>query len=81
MRLKMMRDGMQDYEYLNLLTNEGQGSFAQSEISSWITNAYTFNVNSSGLTNARQALGQAIHQLTYPVTLQPPTNVTATVEP
>jgi hypothetical protein len=80
-RLKMMRDGMQDYEYLNLLTNQGQGSLVQSEISSWITNAYAFSVNPSGLTTARQALGQAIHQLTYPVTVQPPTNVTVTVEP
>lgn len=80
-RLKMMRDGMQDYEYLNLLTNEGEGSLVQSEISSWITNAYTFSVAPSGLTAARQALGQAIHQLTYPVAaLQPPANVTATLQ-
>jgi hypothetical protein len=79
-RLKMMRDGMQDYEYLNLLTNEGQGSFVQSQISSWITNAYTFSVNPSGLTTARQALGQAIHQLTYPVSLLPPTNPIATLQ-
>jgi hypothetical protein len=81
MRIKMMRDGMQDYEYLNLLTNQGNGSLVQSEISSWITNGYTFNVNPSGLTAARQALGQAIHQLTYPVSLQPPPSVSGTVQP
>jgi len=72
MRLKMIRDGMQDYEYLNLLTKQGKSSFVQSEISSWLTNSYTFTVNPSGLTTARQALGQAIHQLTYPLVLQSP---------
>jgi hypothetical protein len=72
LRLKMIRDGMQDYEYLNLLTNQGKGSFVQTEISTWITNAHTFNVNPIGLSNARQALGNAMHQLTYPVVLRPP---------
>jgi hypothetical protein len=81
-RLKMMRDGVQDYEYLNLLTNDGNGSFVQSEISSWITNGYTYDTNPSGLTNARQAFGQAIHQQTYPVTLQPqpPTTLKVTLQ-
>lgn len=80
MRLKMIRDGMQDYEYLNLLTNQGKGSFVQSEISSWITNSYTFTVSPSGITAARQALGTAIHQLTYSSTLQPPPTVNATLQ-
>jgi len=70
-RLKMIRDGMQDYEYLNLLTKLGKSSFVQSEISSWVTNTYTFNVNPSGLSGARQSLGETIHQLTYPVTRNP----------
>jgi hypothetical protein len=67
----MIRDGMQDYEYLNLLTKLGKSSFVQSEISSWVTNTYTFNVNPSGLSGARQSLGETIHQLTYPVTRNP----------
>jgi Domain of unknown function (DUF4091) len=79
MRLKMIRDGMQDYEYLHLLTSQGKGSFVTTEIKSWITNSYTFNVNPSGLSSARQALGQATHQLTYPLVLQPPPGLAGTV--
>jgi hypothetical protein len=80
MRLKMIRDGMQDYEYLNLLTKQGKGSIVQSEISSWITNSYTFTVNPSGIIAARQALGTQMHQLTYPLVLQPPADLKATLQ-
>ena len=73
LRLKMLRDGMQDYEYMNVLAKAGQGAFVQSTIASWIKNSYTFNENAttptgsftSDLTDARQALGSKIHQLTY----------------
>jgi Domain of unknown function (DUF4091) len=66
MRLKMMRDGMQDYEYLYELTTLGQGAFVTSQIQSWITNSYTFTIDPAGLSAARQALGTSLHQLTYP---------------
>ena len=98
-RLKMMRDGYQDYEYLYLLNSLGGASatLVTNEISSWITNGYEFNptivpsstiyfpdpqqsVTFTGdLPDARYALGTAIHQLSYTVVLQPPTNLTATV--
>ena len=65
-RLKLIRDGMQDYEYLNVLTNQGQSSLVQTEITSWITNSYTFNVTGTGLTSARNALGTALHEISYP---------------
>jgi len=68
-RMKEIRDGEQDYEYLNVLTNNGEGVFAMGEASSWITNSYTFDVSAGSgagtLTAARCALGGAIHQLTY----------------
>ena len=64
-RLKNMRDGMQDYEYMNVLTNNGEGSFVTTQINSWITNSYTFETSGSGLEAARSALGTAMHQLTY----------------
>jgi hypothetical protein len=72
-RLKNMRDGMQDYEYLMVLANNGLASLVQTEITSWIANSYTFNVNptsaagssTSDLMDARQALGNAMQQLTY----------------
>lgn len=82
-RLKNIRDGMQDYEYLNILNNNGQGSLVTTEIDSWITNSYTFETTGSGLQAARMALGKALHQLSYPAVLlppTPPTNLTLTVQ-
>jgi hypothetical protein len=66
MMLKYTRDGMQDYEYENYLTQKGKGSLVQTQIASWMTNAYTFNSSPAGLEAARMAMGTAIHQLTYP---------------
>lgn len=66
MMLKYARDGFQDYEYENYLTNQGKGALVQSQIATWMTNAYTFNTNPVALEAARVALGTAIHQLTYP---------------
>ena len=82
LRLKMIRDGMQDYEYLKVLTAAGKGSLVTMQISSWITNSYTFNVDPAGITAARQALGTALHQLTYPSgtsSVTPPTSLGGTV--
>jgi hypothetical protein len=62
--LKHMRDGVQDYEYLNALKVAGQGAFANSQVASWITNSYTFETSGTGLMSARQALGTKLHQLT-----------------
>jgi hypothetical protein len=77
-RLKNMRDGMQDYEYLNVLTNAGEGSFVTTQINSWITNSYTFETSGSGLEAARSALGTAMHQLTYPSGVSAPINLQGT---
>lgn len=73
MRLDYIRDGIQDYEYMNLLTNKGEGTFVTSQVNGWITNGYTFNQTNApqgsyttDLVDARCAMGAAIHQLTYP---------------
>jgi hypothetical protein len=63
MRLKMIRDGMQDYEYLNMLTTSGYASFAAQEAYSFITNSYTFSNDPAALEAAREAMGTKIHQL------------------
>jgi len=78
-RLKHQRDGMQDYEYLNVLTTAGKTSLVTTEINSWITNSYKFETTGAGLLAARSALGSAMHGLTYSVTLLPPTGLTVTV--
>jgi len=71
-RLKLVRDGMQDYEYLNKLTNLGYGSLAKNQVASWIRNSYTFEITGSGLQAARMTLGMAMHQLSYPILVSPP---------
>jgi hypothetical protein len=65
-RLKHMRDGIQDYEYLNILSTKGQRSVVSAELHGWIKNSYTFETTGSGLESARMALGMAMHKLTYP---------------
>jgi len=81
-RIKHIRDGMQDYEYLNALNAAGQGSAVTTQINSWITSSSSFETTGAGLQKARLALGTALHQLTYTVTLLalPPTGLTATVQ-
>jgi hypothetical protein len=80
MRLKLIRNGMQDYEYLHALTSAGQGAFVQQQIRSWITNSYTFETSGSGLTTARQALGTKLHQETYSTALLPPPTLSGTLQ-
>jgi hypothetical protein len=63
MRLKMIRDGMQDYEYLNALKNLGEGEFALKQLGTFVTNSYTFNNNPVALEAARQTLGTKLDQL------------------
>jgi Domain of unknown function (DUF4091) len=79
-RLKHIRDGMQDYEYLSELNSAGKGALVQLQITSWITNSYTFETTGTGLENARMALGQAMHEITYSNFLLPPTNLRGTVQ-
>jgi hypothetical protein len=65
-RLKHMRDGMQDYEYMHVLTNAGRREIVEQSIGNWIENSYTFETSGTGLQSARLAFGRALHQLTYP---------------
>jgi hypothetical protein len=65
LRLKLIRDGIQDYEYLNVLNNSGNNSFVQTQIASWVKNSYTFETTGSGLQSARLALGNFMHALTF----------------
>jgi hypothetical protein len=64
-RLKLIRDGMQDFEYLIALSKLGQDQFARSTAATFITDAYTFSNDPKTLVNAREALGNKLHQLTH----------------
>jgi hypothetical protein len=67
-RMKLRRDGMQDYEYLTVLTANGKSALAQTEITNWITNTWTWERTGSGLNSSRIGLGNAMHALTFPST-------------
>jgi hypothetical protein len=61
--LKLIRDGIEDYEYLIKLTNLGLGNFAKTTANVFITNAYTFSDTSNDLQTARLALGNKLHAI------------------
>ncbi len=65
-RLKHIRDGMEDFEYLNALSQAGEGGFASTTAQSFITNAYTFNNDPQALASAREALGDRLHRMALP---------------
>ncbi len=65
-RLKLMRDGVQDYEYLYKLNALGYGTFVNTQLSSWVTNSYNFETSGAGLRSARLALGNQLHAITFP---------------
>ena len=62
MRMKYLRDGVQDYEYVQLLKNCGQTSFALSVANSvglnWNWGSWT--TDPSALESAREQLGNQI---------------------
>jgi len=101
-RLKLMRDGIQDYEYMKVLAANGKSFVVTSAYNEWISSFYCFNaVATEGatlsdkagycpqtgstsftgdITDAKIALGAAMHQLSFPPLLQPPTNPVATLQ-
>ena len=62
-RLKLIRDGMEDYEYLFALAGAGRADLANKIARTFITNAFTFKDDPSALTSARETLGTELHRL------------------
>jgi hypothetical protein len=62
-RLNLIRDGMEDYEYLFALAKAGEAGRAEEIARSFITNAYTFKNDPEALTSAREKLGTRLHEL------------------
>jgi hypothetical protein len=86
-RLELMRDGIQDYEYLTLLTSMGgtYATTASNAMSSWFHGDYCFNLDplapatdpcgnasTSDITDARISLGTAMQSYTYGAGSAPP---------
>jgi hypothetical protein len=65
-RLALIRDGMEDFEYLHALDAAGDGAFAISTARGFITNATTFNNDPAALQSARRALGDRLHRMVHP---------------
>ena len=65
-RLKAIRDGIQDYEYAQILKNLGQSQFVTSTVTPIATSWTNWSQDPRALENARLQLGQEIHQLSTP---------------
>ena len=66
LRLKLIRDGLQDYEYLYKLNALGFSTYLGTQIASVLTNSYTFDVTGANLQAARINIGNKMHQQSYP---------------
>jgi MYXO-CTERM domain-containing protein len=60
LRLKMIREGMEDYEYLKLLSDLGGGAEAQEIARRLFPHAYQADASTADLMTAREALARAI---------------------
>jgi hypothetical protein len=60
LRMKMIREGMEDYEYLKLLSDLGGGQDAQQIAQQLFPRAYQTDVSADALMSARAALAQKI---------------------
>jgi len=65
-RLKAIRDGIQDYEYAQILKNLGQEDFTNSVIVPIATSWTNWSHDPNALETARLQLGQQLHQLSTP---------------
>ena len=62
-RLKAIRDGIQDYEYAQMLKNLGQLGVVDTTLLPIATSWSNWNHDPNALENARTQLGQLLHQL------------------
>lgn len=71
-RLKMIREGYEDYEYLNILKNLGADIWAKNEVDFLVTNTYMFNSNEDDMYVVREALADQIELLSGSSDTTPP---------
>ena len=62
-RLKLIRDGMEDYEYLIALQKAGNGNEATRIARTFIQSVLSFRDNPESLYSAREQLGANLHKL------------------
>jgi uncharacterized protein (TIGR03437 family) len=81
MRLKWLRDGIEDYEYLQMLKAAGQESFERTKSVEVGANWSTWTKDVNTLLSVRDELGNKLNQINTPVTNPPVTNPPATNPP
>jgi hypothetical protein len=62
-RLKLLREGMEDYEYLHLLKTLGEEAYATEQMERVVTNTYTWSKDPLLLYDAREKMGVRIAAL------------------
>jgi len=63
-RLKLIREGLEDYEYLFLLARRGQAAVARQWAESLVQHTYEWQHSPAALYHARRALGEALARRT-----------------
>jgi hypothetical protein len=59
-RLKLLREGMEDYEYMNMLARLGDGSYAERQVGAVVTRTYDWSRNPADLYRARENMALQI---------------------
>jgi Domain of unknown function (DUF4091) len=65
-RLKAIRDGIQDYEFAQLLKNQGQGSYVDFVLKPIAASWTKWSHDPADLETVRQKFGQQLQQLSHP---------------
>jgi hypothetical protein len=63
MRMKWFREGSEDYEYIQILRDLGQGQFALDTTRTVATDFHSWSQDKDVLYAARRLLGEAIHSM------------------
>jgi hypothetical protein len=64
--LKAIRDGIQDYEYAQMLKNQGQASYVDFVLRPIATSWTKWSHGPGDLESVRQKFGQQLQQLSHP---------------
>jgi hypothetical protein len=62
-RLKLIREGMEDYEYLALLAARGQGAFARQSLDRLAAAPYHWDPHPQNLYAVRRSLGEKLNEM------------------
>jgi len=67
MRLKWIREGVEDYEYIEILKRWGEQDWAMTKVREVARDFHHWNQDSQALNLTRQKLGEKIHQLSHSI--------------